>query len=565
MSSFCNMILSKLLMPTSTGLYFATHATLLLLVSWLAKLLLQGALARARFLKMRARGIPIMEPYSPLFGHLPLMRDLRRDLPTDAHSTYINVKIARDWKLYFPSAPECPPVIYIDLWPIMPQPFILIISPQLCSQLTQETPQPRHAMFKWAQIPLTDGLDLLSMDQTDHKLWRSRLNPGFSSRNLAVHVPALIEEVSIFTTALKSKAGEGRNWGEMFTLYDKAIALTFDVIMRIATGLRIHEQTSGPEPILVALRSLIACCKFNNIKNRLERLTPTFNRVVSRNTKIIRDFLYPQIVARLSASTTSDSQKTVVDLAIKEVKEENQRPNTEFIDSVIANLKIFLFAGHDTTAQTLSWIYYEINRHPSVLAKIRAEHDEILGKDPKLAMDVLLHNHHKSNELRYTSAAIKETLRLHTPAGTLRQASPGFHLVLNGVEYPTYDAVIQTVPSAIHVHQDYWPQAMESIPERFLVSKDHVLYPVKNAWRPFELSSTRCIGEELAMMEMKLALVFTLRELDFDFNYVLWDKLQGREASAAQDLVNGQRAYRSGQGIGHVKDYLPTRVRLRSF
>ncbi|RYP10382.1 hypothetical protein DL764_000716 [Monosporascus ibericus] len=528
----------------------------------LAKLLFDGVSVRMRFLNMRARGIPIMEPYSPLLGHLPLMKHLGQGFPSDAHRTYINVKIVQDWKLYFPTATKCPPVVYIDLWPIMPWPFILITSPQLCSQLTQETPQPRHAMFKWAQIPLTGGLDLLSVDQANHKLWRSRLNPGFSSRNLRAHMPALVEEVEIFATALKDSAGADGSWSDMFTLYDKTIALTFDIIMRISMGLRIHEQTSGPEPVLVALRTLISCCKFNSIRNRLERLTPGFKRVVSHNTNVIRDLLYPQVISRLSSSSKSIDPKTVVDLAINEVKESNLHPDTGFIDSVIANLKIFLFAGHDTTAQTLSWVFYEVNKSPAVLARLRAEHDEVFGEDTKRAKDILLQDHYKLSELRYTSAVIRETLRLHTPAGTIRQASPGFQLVQDGTQWPTHDAVIQTVPAAIHVHPDLWPRPTDFIPERFLVSDGHALYPVKNAFRPFELGSTRCIGEELAMMEMKLALLFTVRELDFDVNYALWDKMRGREEASA-GLVDGQRAYRSGQGMGQVKDNLPTRVRMR--
>jgi cytochrome P450 len=90
-------------------------------------------------------------------------------------------------------------------------------------------------MFKWLLNPLTGGLDLLSMDLANHKLWRSRLNPGLSARNLATHVPALVEEVGIFAAALKDRAGMDGSWSEMFTLYDRTVALTFDVIMRIST------------------------------------------------------------------------------------------------------------------------------------------------------------------------------------------------------------------------------------------------------------------------------------------------------------------------------------------
>ncbi|KAK8123985.1 Cytochrome P450 monooxygenase aflN [Apiospora kogelbergensis] len=481
------------------------------------------------------------------------MRALRQGWPSDSHTTYANVKIVREWKKHFPEASECPPVIYLDLWPIMPEPFAMIVDPALASQLTQETPQPRHPIFKWAQVPITGGLDLLSADPVNHKLWRSRLIPGFSPRNLATHVPAMIEEVQTFADIVKSKAGKGGDWGDMFTFYDKTVALTFDVI------------TNTPGPMLLALRALISYAKFNSLPNRLERLTPKYKRVIGHNSKIMADVLLPQIVTRLAASDAPRSQKTIIDMAIQEVKNSGQSPSSDFIDIVASNIKMFLFAGHDTTAQTLSWVYWELQRHPEVLAKMRAEHDEKLGTDPRLAKEVLSENHHRLSDLRYTAAVIRETLRLRTPAGTLRQTSPDFRLVdKHGVVYPTRNTVTQTIPTVIHVRPEFWPRPTEFVPERFLVPDDHPLHPAKNAYRPFELGSTRCIGEEMAMMEMKLALVFTLRELDFDFNYALWDKVIGRAVPPGEGLVYGQRAYRAGQGIGHIKDNLPARVRWRA-
>ncbi|KAL5353695.1 hypothetical protein ACLOAV_001735 [Pseudogymnoascus australis] len=60
------------------------------------------------------------------------------------------------------------------------------------------------------------------------------------------------------------------------------------------------------------------------------------------------------------------------------------------------------------------------------------------------------------------------------------------------------------------------------------------------------------------MLELKLALVVTVRELDFDINYELWDKMQKRETSgAAPETVNGERADSCGGGTGVVKDDLP--------
>ncbi|KAK2880697.1 hypothetical protein FQN49_000466 [Arthroderma sp. PD_2] len=520
---------------------------------------------RRRFYKMKANGIPIIEPYSPFFGHLPLMRSLRKGLPRDAHGSYTSMKIIQNWQIYFPTAKKCPPLIYMDVWPFMSQPIIMVIAPELCSQLTQETPQPRHPMFRWALAPVSDGIDLISMNMADHKVWRSRLNPGFSSRNVMQSMPAVLEEVSIFAQKLKNTADSGSHeWGDMFTLYGGAVALTFDVIARFTLDLRLHEQTRGPGPLLKALRNLIACLKLRNLKNRLERLTPGLRRVVSRNSGIMRDILLPQVQSRLSEVLDSKNHKTVIDLAIKDLKESGQQPTPELMNIILANTKVFLLAGHDTTSQAICWLFYEINKYPDILQKLRAEHDQVLGPDPKSANKVLQQNPHKINELPYTTAVIKESLRIHTSANTFREGSSNFTFSLDGVQYPTYDCLIQTMPTMTHIHPDLWPRPMEFIPDRFLVPDGHALYPVKNAWRPFELGNTKCIGQELALSEMKLVLVFTVRELDFDFNYEVPDEVQMRESTgAAPETVNGERVYRCGEGIGTVKDDLPLRVRFR--
>lgn len=168
------------------------------------------------------------------------MKSLREGLPRDAHMSYTSKKIIQNWQKYFPTAKKCPPLIYLDVWPFMAQPIITVIEPELCSQLTQEIPQPRHPQIGWALTPVTDGIDLLSMNMADHKVWRSRLNPGFSSRNVIQNMPEVLEEVSVFAQKLKDTADADS-----------------------------HEQTSGPGPLLKALRELIPLIKLNNIKNRL--------------------------------------------------------------------------------------------------------------------------------------------------------------------------------------------------------------------------------------------------------------------------------------------------------
>lgn len=171
-------------------------------------------------------------PHSLLLGHIPFVKALKRGLPKDAHSSYSQRRFVLEWQKYFPGASRCPPIIYLDLWPFLSEPLIMATSVEASYQLTQEDPQPRDTTFKWAMFPVTQGKDLISMNAADHRLWRSRLNPGFSPRNLMLQLPIILEEVSIFAQQLKAQAGGSNEWGEVFTLYERTINMTFDIIMR---------------------------------------------------------------------------------------------------------------------------------------------------------------------------------------------------------------------------------------------------------------------------------------------------------------------------------------------
>jgi hypothetical protein len=163
---------------------------------------------------------------------MPLLMALKKGLPSDAHDTYPARKLGLNWKDYFPNAISAPPLTYLDLWPFLSQPLIWIYSPQACAQLTQENPQPKHSLFRWSLTPLTGGKDLTCVNMSEHKVWRSRLNPGFSSKNLMSQMDILLEEVVIFTKNLEEKAGENGSWGNLFTFYDEIVTLKFDIIIR---------------------------------------------------------------------------------------------------------------------------------------------------------------------------------------------------------------------------------------------------------------------------------------------------------------------------------------------
>lgn len=163
-----------------------------------------------------------MPPHNFLLGHLPVVACLLSQLPSDAHPFYIPDQVRRNY-------PDLGQNYYLDLWPFAP-PMLVLASPYTINQINQE-----HVLHKYPQLhafirPLTDNLDILSMEGQIWKKWRAVFNPGFSAAHLMTLVPEIVKETEKFCQILKEHAGN-RDIFQMKALTDN---LTMDVIGRVA-------------------------------------------------------------------------------------------------------------------------------------------------------------------------------------------------------------------------------------------------------------------------------------------------------------------------------------------
>lgn len=99
-----------------------------------------------------------------------------------------------------------------------------------------------------------------------------------------------------------------------------------------------------------------------------------------------------------------------------------------------------------------------------------------------------------------------------------------------GITYPTDKAMVWVASSTMHRRADLFPEPDSFIPERFLPVEDPARFQEvpKDAWRPFEKGPRNCIGQELAMLEIKVAVALTIREFDVKDAYKEFDEKMGR-------------------------------------
>jgi hypothetical protein len=120
-------------------------------------------------------------------------------------------------------------------------------------------------------------------------------------------------------------------------------------------------------------------------------------------------------------------------------------------------IRLFLFAGHDTTTGMLVYTFHMLSRHPDVLRRVQKEHDLVFGSDPEEAGNSLRERPSSLNQLAYTLAVIKETMRLYAPSGAVRDGVPGRFLTdRHGSRYPTeVSSSLQSLERASQSHTDF--------------------------------------------------------------------------------------------------------------
>lgn len=161
-------------------------------------------------------------------------------------------------------------------------------------------------------------------------------------------------------------------------------------------------------------------------------------------------------------------------------------------------LTIFL-AGHETTANALTWTVYLLSQHPAIESKLVAELESVLqGRTPSLE-DV--------PNLRYTEQVIKESMRLYPPAWSMgRQTIEPVEL--GGYTIPPRHSVI-IIPYVTHRDPRFFPDPDRFDPDRFLPENEKAMH--RYAYLPFGGGPRICIGNGFALMEAKLILATVLQ------------------------------------------------------
>ncbi|KAI1842737.1 hypothetical protein JX266_011058 [Neoarthrinium moseri] len=533
-----------------------SHAFWGVIVSSTFTFLMKLYAARRRFLRLKERNLP-MPPWSPLFGHLLYVASIMSNLPRDCHPHYMAGEIRR-------AMPELGPLFYLDLWPFGPQ-MLIVSSPDAAYQITQKHSLPKYHALRRFLYPLTHGFDLLTMEGNYWKEWRAIFSPGFNGSHLMTLVPGLVEDTEAFCDILHERARKG----VLAPLHEATTNLAMDVIGRVALDTQLNTQR-GQNPLAKALRNQIPWLNFGNDMDLLARFNPFRPLICWRNKRTMDQYLARELDTRYRTKSMTlvngaERGRSITDLAIDTYLNRStgtQRLDETFMKFAINQIILFMFAGHDTTSSTICYSLYLLSTHPLALAELRKEHDKVLGTNTSETATLLRQSPYLLNQLPYTLAVIKETLRLFPAASSTRSGERGTHVLAGGQRFPTEGFMVWSLHQALHRDPALWNMPDAFRPERWLPDRaDKLNRPLRDAWRPFEFGPRNCLGQELAVLEIKVVLVMLVRTFNVIVAYEEWDRLQGHHDGKPHNMtVAGERAYQVG--MQHPSEGFPCRVQV---
>lgn len=166
-------------------------------------------------------------------------------------------------------------------------------------------------------------------------------------------------------------------------------------------------------------------------------------------------------------------------------------------------MTLFL-AGHETTANALTWTWTLLARHPQVEARLQQEVDRVLGDRPPTVEDL--------DSLPYTDWVVREALRLYPPAWIIgRQAVEPIDL--GGYKLPE-GTIVFISQWSLHRDRRFFGKPAEFRPERF--SAENAESIPRYAYIPFGDGPRICIGNNFALMEARLVLATMVQAITLE-------------------------------------------------
>lgn len=339
-----------------------------------------------------------------------------------------------------------------------------------------------HSYDNVRQMLLGDGLVASRGD-----LWRRQrrlMAPFFTPRNVEAYYPVIIRDGQALIERWDRLAGSGKP----VEIGDEMMRVTAAIILRSMFTSESDEELLAMKSAVETMIRFTTRYEMNPLRLPLwvparknlrykaarQRVHSFINRMIARRRSIPVEQWPEDLLSRMMAARDEETGQAMPESLLRD-----------------ESITIF-FAGHETTARTLTFMWHALSQNPQASERLYSEVDSVLGgRTPELE---------DLKRLPYTLQVIKETLRLYPPAPVYVRDAVNDDFI-DGMAIPAGSRVMLS-PFLTHRHPDFWEDPERFDPDRFLPECEQERHPY--AWHPFAAGQRICLGNHFALFEAHL-------------------------------------------------------------
>jgi cytochrome P450 len=345
---------------------------------------------------------------------------------------------------------------------------------------------------------LGDGL--LSAESEQWRSQRRILAPVFARKTILDFAPAMMDAANALTERWRAKDGATLH-GATLDVAAEASRLTLDVLERtifsdgfghepeeIRDAMGVYFNTIGKiDPLdLIGLPPSVPRLSHLRVRSTLRFFEQAIDDIIAARRRRLHD---------TSATRAND----ILTLLLNALDPETGQGMTEA--EVRSNILTFIAAGHETTANTITWSLFLLSQSDEWRERVEAEAERELN-GPVMGL---------AERLVETRAVIDEAIRLYPPIAAISRVAMGPDELAG--EKVKRGTMIVIAPYVLHRHALYWHDPDAFDPTRFLGKAKNAID--RYTYLPFGAGIRTCIGSAFALQEATLILATIVKNFDF--------------------------------------------------
>ncbi|MFL7894205.1 MAG: cytochrome P450 [Anaerolineales bacterium] len=320
------------------------------------------------------------------------------------------------------------------------------------------------------------------------ELWRRQrklMAPFFTPRGVQAYTDIMLGDGVRLLERWEdlSRSGQTVDIGEEMTYVTAAIILT--AMFSTETDEAIMEMKDAVETMI----------SYTNDRQTSFNFPQWFPTPANHKYSAARDKVHLYINELIAQRRAMPDAQWPDDLLTRLMQARDEETGERMAEHLLRDESITtFFAGHETTARTMSATWYALASNPEVAAQLHAELDAVLGDRYPTVEDL--------HRLPYTLQVIKEVLRLY-PAAPVYVRDAVNADTLDGYDIPAGSAVMMS-PYLTHRHPDFWENPQQFNPDHWTPEREAKRHPY--AYHPFAAGQRVCIGNNFSLLESHILL-----------------------------------------------------------